>query len=56
MTKKALLAIVLIFVPGAGVAYGSYLLYRTLKRKPRSTQEFINSLKEEMKNGKSQAN
>lgn len=47
-TKRAILGIVLIAVPGSGVAYGAYLLYRSLQKEPKSFKEWINNVKKEL--------
>ena len=47
--KKAALGLVLIAVPGSGVAYGAYLLYKSLQKDPKSFKEWIDNVKKELK-------
>jgi hypothetical protein len=45
--KKILLSLILILVPGSGIIYGSHLLYKILKKKPRTYQDFLKELRKE---------
>jgi hypothetical protein len=49
MKKAALLGAALIFIPGSGIVYGAYLIYRASKKDPISLKEFIHEMKEEAK-------
>lgn len=50
--KKVALGLTIMFVPGAGVVAGSYLIYKALKKQKVSGKSFIDELKEEYKNQK----
>lgn len=45
--KIILLGLVLTFIPGSGIVYGTYLIRKVLKRKPKTLEEFIAELKKE---------
>jgi hypothetical protein len=49
---KGILALLLIIVPGAGVAYGSYLLFKILKRKPKDLSSLVEEFKKEIEKEK----
>jgi DNA-binding transcriptional LysR family regulator len=47
--KRAFLGAALILVPGSGIFYGAYLIYRATRKKPKSFRKFVEELKDEAK-------